>query len=427
MRNSALRWLGASVLLLPVVTWYARHQAAAGAAARWDVHAYITSEARVDAMASAQPGDLPSRGDQLLDYAFFQSDEAFPSNYDAADEAIVRAIGLQPLNSHLWLQLARQCYFRRDLPGAAAALGRSDALSPGYTSERLDSLELRELMGDRAGVIEVARRVAAAHPASAEKAARHLASLGLPCAEILGATAPLGTPPEQVARILETLKPASVDEAEELLATIIGDYPPDSTLRRVALRSAIEAKAPRAIIALWEALGEPRLSALPGSAELAMRDPLLLSDPSLMPSPLGWQMTAAKGIASRWESGRIRLVFDSSSNEDDRTSRYRFLRVPIPANDSATVWNVRVSSAEPLRSRVRLMINDGLKTYTSSLTSLDSDGSGTLLQLQVPPHDGLRIAEVSIERYREGSSAIEGVYLDLSDLAVDDRPVEPPQ
>lgn len=230
-------------------------------------------------------------------YGEFMMNTVFPPQLKTAESAFHRSLVLDPLSSRTWMGLAEVFLYQGKTDQANQALTMSDALDPNYPRERLESIRLWVLLGNREKAINHGARIASLGGNNPRLAVEQLVQSGIPLEEVAQATNwPELSPSElnQVMRWFRESRPKQYAEAVSLLpAESLKDQP---FLQQVA-RMAVELQAVPLALEIWQK------SALPPtliSPRIALPEPEFAQSPFRDGFPLGWRNPDETKMKLRW-------------------------------------------------------------------------------------------------------------------------------
>ncbi len=360
-----------------------------------------------------QPARVPPAAEAMVLVAGFYGEVFFPPDDRKAAGWAARALEVRPLESGLWVVLARHLFFSGQVDEARVALERADELDPNYPRQRLAAIRLWTLMGekDRAGAL--ASQIGRLGFRERGEAAAELIRAGWSRADIFRQLdGPLLSDPE-IVELLNLLKARRPGEARALLDAIpTSRLAASRVLRSAASRHAVDAVLLDQIERIWH-LERPKAPSSPRFPDDSSNLMLAFEAP---PLAMGWQGPPVEnwvllrprqieepgtlGSPSTSING-LEVQYRDTPDESRRVSRWTFYRFPLAAGERLDVA-MRCRTYPSDRSAAKIIATDGRQRIESNTTELRTDLIQTL-SLSFPPRDANRVITLQLERTRARS------------------------
>lgn len=379
---------------------------------------------------------VPSRSSALRQLARLHEKNSFPPQYPSAQRHLKQAIQKNPLQSVLWMDLARCQLFSGKRDAAQASLLRSDELDPQYPLQRLEAIRLWHLLDQPERARTLALRLGRMTGSVQVGVIRELLASGYAPAEIYDLLRFATLAPDRLAEVLRHLRVDNAQFMQELFRKIPDTAYEDEIFRREAVRMALNPLVPEAIYKAWRVDSPAPAHLL--DPDGAMDTPMLaanldLSTPAFSSAlPLGWQnVSEVPWIAASWiaptqatvlqkDPGFIRLVFDDSPERPSADYRWLFYRMIVPP-DSELDISVRIRLLQENRNSCSLLAVANQRHSHRSASANDRVSGWQELKLSLPARSDWYILELHLERKTLDASQSGSHEVDLGGVVLRSR------
>lgn len=361
-------------------------------------------------LATIQATEVPDLAESHVERAQIRISRSFPPAREGARADLVRALHLLPMRSGIWFQVSQNDLFSSRLQDGREALRRSDELDPFFPAQRLRSIQLWSLLGERDRAVALARSVVSLGFEYRREAARELTLMGIDPVAIFDMVWDDELTPVQIGELIVEISTADDKKLDVIFARLADPVLDDKDFRSLALERASRPLAYNIVRELWRRDSPGVMDVGEGVAlqNLDLRDP-----PFRGSLPLGWQQFPLRGVrggswvepemAGQDGAGAIRIMFpEATVGQKTVPLRYLFYRFPWRGAEPATVTVAVKSSATEgvllwMTGRVG---DDGLRGGAKVVGRDWTD-----LQMKLPP----RTSAAMVELYIDGrNSRIDG-------------------
>jgi hypothetical protein len=355
----------------------------------------------------------PDTSNALRTLARIHERTVFPPQYAQARNHLQQAIVVNPLQSVLWMDLARCQFFSGNRSAAEASLLRSDQLDPHYPLQRLEAIRLWHLLDHPERAKALAIRLGRMSGSVRIGVIRELIASGYSPAEVYDLLRLAALAPESLATLLRQLRVENPGMMRALFQKIPDSAYEEESFRREAVRIALDPLVPEVIYKAWR-MDTPS-PAQPLGVEESAENPLLaanldLSTPAFSSDlPLGWQnVPELPWIEASWiaptpesflqrEPGHIRLLFNDSPERPSSDFRWVFYRMIVPPGWILEVC-ARIQSLQPDQHDCRIVaVVNQRHSYRSSLAE-ERISDWRELKLSLPARTEWFLLELLLER-----------------------------
>lgn len=437
--NATLFWrsCAASLVAILCIGWAFFYYSPARETARWQRKLRQTDLREV--LEQEPPNNAPT----LRSLARIHERNMFPPRYSQARRLLQQAITANPLQSVLWMDLARCEFFLGNPSTAKAALLRSDQLDPQYPSQRIEAIRLWHLLEEPERAKALAVRLGRVTGSAQISVIRELIASGYSPADVYELLRFATLAPDSLAALVRHLRVENSRLMNDLFRKIPASAYDHEAFRHEAIRIALNPLLPEVIHKAWRA--ETHVPAQPVGENENDEQSLLavnldLSSPAFSSAlPLGWQnVSEVPWIAASWiaptspgsplnSPGHIRLVFDDSPARPTAPFRWLFYRLIVPP-DSPLDVRADIQLLEPNRNVCRLAAVVNQRHSHRSLPASDRTSDWQALLVSLPPQSDWSLLELYLERKTLDSAQSGSYQVNLGRLALQPRrPASPPE